>query len=37
MLGPDGPSQLGDGAPNIVKDGTPARGAINGLLIASTI
>ena len=31
MLGPTGPFHLGGGAPNIVKDGTPARGAVIGL------
>jgi hypothetical protein len=36
MLGPDVPSLFRDDAPNIVKDGTPAQGAVIGLLFAST-
>jgi hypothetical protein len=35
MLGPDEPPHTGGGAPNIVKDGTPAQGAVGGLLFAS--
>jgi hypothetical protein len=37
MLGPEVPSFFPDDAPNIVKDGTPAGGAVGGLLFASTV
>jgi hypothetical protein len=36
MLRPNAPRHTGHGAPNIVKDGTPARGAVTGLPVAST-
>ena len=35
MLGHKEPSHRGDGAPNIVKDGTPAGGAVDDSPFAS--